>query len=84
MDICNVTKLPCAYCNPCCEHRVKSCLCEGHSVNGMKIIKKQNGHYELEFWNYVVPESNFGEFERECVGNQKINYCPLCGKDLRL
>lgn len=24
MDICNVTKLPCAYCNPACEHRINN------------------------------------------------------------
>ena len=42
MDICNVTKLPCAYCNPVCEHRVNICLCEEED-DDVKITKNDSG-----------------------------------------
>ena len=54
MDICNVTKLPCAYCNPVCEHRVKPCLCEDEDADDIRIVKNEQGFYELQFWDWLV------------------------------
>ena len=91
MDICGATKLPCAYCNPVCGNRIKPCVCEDEDYDennkGIKIIKNNNGLYELQFWDYAFyDDDGYGSSDcsRICVNRIVINYCPLCGKDLML
>jgi len=83
MDICNVTKLPCAYCNPVCEHRVKPCLCEDEDADDIRIVKNEQGFYELQFWDWRdYDDDGYSDCDYVCVNRIMINFCPKCGRDL--
>ena len=67
--------------------KLTNCICNGDldTDNDIRIVKYDNGIYELEVWGFeFFDDDGFGG--SDCYYTLKysveIFYCPLCGKEL--
>jgi len=83
MDICNITKLPCAYCNPCCEHRIrryKNYLPKNHKCLHCVSVNCDNcgTGQECDSWSDVMDFMNYEGWKKKLVDGEWKHYCPEC------
>lgn len=65
-----MTNNPCKYCNGEIDEGKPLC---GDATDGdvTNIVKTRDG-YEIEYWR-----------DCECLDSVKINFCPMCGRNLK-